>query len=76
MNAGIGLGYLANGFVSYHTDAAQQSSHFNFSDNIGFTYDFIPHGLVLLRLTHWSNATTFRPNPGLTVLNLGFGYRF
>ncbi|MBG9389029.1 acyloxyacyl hydrolase [Caenimonas aquaedulcis] len=75
MEGGVGLSYTD---VMYRTQGKQFSTKFNFIDSIGVGRSFGPDRKreVSLRITHFSNASIKRPNPGENFLQLRYAIRF
>ena len=69
---GIGLSYTDKVYV---TSTKTFSTRFNFADTVGAGYNFGSSD-VGLRITHYSNASIKRPNPGENFLQLRYGMKF
>ena len=69
---GIGLSYTDQIYI---TSTKTFSTRFNFADTVGAGYNFGAHE-VGLRVTHYSNGSIKRPNPGENFLQLRYGMKF
>jgi len=72
IEAGIG----ANGFSRTRFANKTISTAFQFGDHIGLAWQINPNNRLGLRYSHFSNASIKRPNPGLNILQLRYGYQF
>ncbi|MBC7602187.1 MAG: acyloxyacyl hydrolase [Ramlibacter sp.] len=72
VEGGIGLSYTDKIYI---TATKTFSTRFNFADTIGTGYNFGAHE-VGFRVTHYSNGSIKRPNPGENFLQLRYGMKF
>ena len=72
LQAGIGLTYLSTNYFSER----HFGSRFNFSDNLGFGYKFSPNTTLTYRISHYSNLSIKKPNPGINMQQVILDYKF
>ena len=72
VEGGIGLSYTDKIYI---TSTKTFSTRFNFADTVGTGYNLGMHE-VGVRVTHYSNGSIKRPNPGENFLQLRYGMKF